>query len=181
MAVPGAGNALRVRRATAADAEVLAAIGRASFSEAYGPGSKPEDIADHLQRHFRADVIRDEMARPGCDYWLATMGTEPAGLAKSRSDRSPAGLPEPNCLELELLYIAPACQRRGVGHALLDRVEALAAERGLAGIWLSVWEDADWAVGFYRKHGYTAFAKHTFTVGRSEFTDDLMWLDLGRP
>jgi GNAT superfamily N-acetyltransferase len=178
MAAGVAGHELRVRRATERDAGALAAVGRASFSEAYGPSSKPGDLADHLHRHFRAEVIRDEMARPGCDYWLAEVGGAPAGLAKTRSDRSPDELPRPKCLELELLYIAPTFQRRGAGHALLDRVQALAVERGFGGIWLSVWEEAHWAVSFYEKRGFSAFAKHRFTVGRSEFTDELMLLDL---
>lgn len=179
MAAGECGGELHVRRATEKDAEALAAVGSASFSTAYGPGSNPEDIADHLHRHFRAEVIRDAMANTDCDYWLAEMGGEPVGLAKTRRDRSPAGLPRPGCLELELLYVAPAFQRRGVGHALLDHAEDIAAEGDFGGIWLSVWEDADWAVSFYRKRGFTAFAKHTFTVGRSEFTDDLMWLAIG--
>ena len=63
----------------------------------------------------------------------------------------------------------------------MGRVEALAGELGFAGTWLSVWEDADWAVRFYRKRGFVAFATHTFTVGQTDFTDDLMWraLDAG--
>jgi ribosomal protein S18 acetylase RimI-like enzyme len=180
MSAQGPGDKVRVRRAIERDADALAAVGRASFRGAYGPGSKPEDIADHLHRHFRAEVIRGELAASGRDYWLAQMDKEPAGLAKTRSDRSPDELPRPNCLELELLYVAPGFQRRGVGHALLDRIEDVAADRGFGGIWLSVWEEADWAVGFYRKRGFVAFAKHTFTVGRSEFTDDLMWLPVPR-
>ena len=170
-----------VRLATPADAESLAEIGQASFRAAYGPGSKPEDIADHLHRHFRAAVIVDEMARKSTAYWLASVDGAPAGLAKTRSDRNPDNLPRPDLLELELLYIAPAFQRRGVGDALMGRVEALAGELGFAGTWLSVWEDAEWAVRFYRKRGFLAFATHTFTVGQTDFTDDLMWraLDAG--
>ena len=64
---------------------------------------------------------------------------------------------------------------------LLAGVPVSAAPADIAGTWLSVWEDADWAVRFYRKRGFVAFATHTFTVGQTDFTDDLMWraLDAG--
>lgn len=171
---------LRVRRARPADAEAVAAIGRVSFSTAYSPGSDPADIADHLHRNFRAEVVLAEMAEAGREYWLASVGNTPAGIAKIRSDRPPEGLPAHPGLELQLLYVAPDFQAHGVGSALLDRVVGIAGERGFACVWLSVWEYADWALVFYKRRGFETFSSHTFAVGASTFTDDLMWLPLDK-
>ncbi len=46
-------------------------------------------------------------------------------------------------------YVAPASQGRGAGGALLEH---LAAERSML---VGTWAAAEWAIGFYRRHGFT--------------------------
>ena len=47
-------------------------------------------------------------------------------------------------------YVLPAHQRRGVGAALLGHLRALSRRRMLIGTWAA----ADWAIGFYERHGF---------------------------
>jgi GNAT superfamily N-acetyltransferase len=47
-------------------------------------------------------------------------------------------------------YVAPAGQRRGIGGALLGHIAAATDRRMLVGTWSA----ADWAVAFYRRHGF---------------------------
>jgi GNAT superfamily N-acetyltransferase len=47
-------------------------------------------------------------------------------------------------------YVRPASQRRGVGAALLGHLRGISARRMLVG----TWADADWAIRFYRGHGF---------------------------
>jgi GNAT superfamily N-acetyltransferase len=47
-------------------------------------------------------------------------------------------------------YVAPGSQRRGVGAALLDQVASGAARPLLVGTWAA----AEWAIAFYRRHGF---------------------------
>ena len=47
-------------------------------------------------------------------------------------------------------YVAPASQRSGVGSALLDRLLRSTRRRTLVGTWAA----AEWAVRFYRRHGF---------------------------
>jgi GNAT superfamily N-acetyltransferase len=55
--------------------------------------------------------------------------------------------------EVELIrhaYVLPGSQRRGVGGALLDHLAARSDRRMLVGTWAA----ADWAIDFYRRHGF---------------------------
>ena len=51
-------------------------------------------------------------------------------------------------------YVTPGSQRRGVGSALLERLERSRKRRLLVGTWAA----ADWAVRFYRRHGFELVA-----------------------
>jgi GNAT superfamily N-acetyltransferase len=47
-------------------------------------------------------------------------------------------------------YVLPGRQRHGVGGALLRHLRRLTARRMLVGTWAA----ADWAIRFYRRHGF---------------------------
>jgi GNAT superfamily N-acetyltransferase len=47
-------------------------------------------------------------------------------------------------------YVLPACQGQGVGTALLRHLRGLGTRRMLVGTWAA----AEWAVRFYRRHGF---------------------------
>ena len=48
------------------------------------------------------------------------------------------------------VYVLPESQRRGVGAALLGHLRDVTGRRMLVGTWAS----ADWAIRFYRRHGF---------------------------
>ena len=47
-------------------------------------------------------------------------------------------------------YVHPDAQRRGIGAALLRHLRDVSTRRMLVGTWAS----ADWAIAFYRRHGF---------------------------
>ncbi len=58
-----------------------------------------------------------------------------------------------NVREVDLIrhaYVSPGSQRRGVGAALLEHLARRSSRRTLVGTWAA----AEWAVNFYRRHGF---------------------------
>jgi GNAT superfamily N-acetyltransferase len=51
-------------------------------------------------------------------------------------------------------YVMPGSQRRGIGGKLLRHLRRLSTLRMLVG----TWEAADWAIAFYRRHGFELVA-----------------------
>ena len=47
-------------------------------------------------------------------------------------------------------YVLPGNQRRGMGGALLGHLRRMSTRRMLVGTWAA----ADWAIRFYRRHGF---------------------------
>jgi GNAT superfamily N-acetyltransferase len=56
-------------------------------------------------------------------------------------------------------YVTPGSQRKGVGGALLEHVASAATRRILVGTWAA----ADWAIGFYRRHGFELLSRERAT------------------
>ena len=55
---------------------------------------------------------------------------------------------------IDWVYVLPEHQRRGIGSALLTRLELEAVQMGLRRLRLYTAENATWAVRFYTKRGY---------------------------
>ena len=56
-------------------------------------------------------------------------------------------------LDVDLIrhaYVLPGLQRQGIGAALLKHLRLTSARRMLVGTWAA----ADWAISFYRRHGF---------------------------
>jgi GNAT superfamily N-acetyltransferase len=57
-------------------------------------------------------------------------------------------------------YVLPSRQRGGIGGALLAHLRQSSKRRILVG----TWQAADWAIGFYRRHGFELVAPARKTV-----------------
>lgn len=167
---------LKIRLATAADAPELSAVGSRVFRDAYGGTAPDDDIADHVGAFFSESVVRAEISRADVTYFMATEDDHCAGLVKMRDSDVPALVFADSAVEVQQLYVSMDFQRRGVGALLLDAVVAATRLRGIDGIWLSVWTEADWAVTFYVKYGFETRGEVTFSLAATDFIDHLMWL-----
>ncbi len=49
-------------------------------------------------------------------------------------------------------YVLPHWQQQGIGHQLLNHLKTLVTTPRLL---VGTWADADWAIRFYQKHGFT--------------------------
>ena len=170
---------IETRPADSSDVPALAKLGHSSFWDAYGGTGTNEDIADHIEKYFSASAISREMALPRVTYLIAHEGEGFSGFVKVRDGGPHACLEADTAVEVQQLYVSPDFQRRGVGGILMDVTVALARERRVEGIWLSVWTDADWAVAFYEKYGFVRKGTDDFQVGSEVYLDHIMWLPIG--
>lgn len=158
------------------DVGELSAIGGKVFWDAYGGTAPDADIERHVADYFGVAAIEKEIVSPAVRYLKACEGGELAGLVKMRDSDVPELLGGKTAVEIQQLYVSVDFQRRGVGALLIDAVSDEVRRRGIDGIWLSVWSEADWATSFYRKCGFVALGKIPFMLADVEYVDYLMWL-----
>ena len=64
-------------------------------------------------------------------------------------------------------YTLPACQRQGIGSKLLQHLAGL-TERPLL---MGTWKNADWAIRFYEKHGFTLVTENEKNILLKKYWD----------
>jgi ribosomal protein S18 acetylase RimI-like enzyme len=166
---------ITIRDAGIDDVETLSTIGHASFRAAYQNHSEPDDLLEHLDAFFGEEAIRRAIKQPGCHYLLAMNNADAAGFVKIRENTRPNDVPASRALELHQIYVMPGLQRFGIGGRLIEAAARYARDKAADGIWLSVWEDAPWAVNCYRKNGFEQVGTIDFQLGKTVYNDLLMW------
>jgi GNAT superfamily N-acetyltransferase len=135
---PGHGARLsRIRRCSDDERAAILAIVNAA-AEAYR-GVIP---ADRWHEPYMSASELDGEIAAGVEFW----GCEAEGALVGIMGIQSVG-------DVDLIrhaYVIPGSQRGGIGSALLDHFAASSERRMLVGTWAA----ADWAIRFYRRHGF---------------------------
>jgi ribosomal protein S18 acetylase RimI-like enzyme len=167
---------LTIRRATPADAAVLAPFAARCFEQAFGAQNDPKDLAAHLAKSFGVARLTEELQDPGYVTLLAlTADEEPAGYAQLRRQPPPACVTTARPAELRRFYVDGRWHGSGIAGQLMQAALAAAHETlGAASLWLSVWTENPRAVAFYAKHGFAIAGSADFWVGADRQSDHIM-------
>ena len=177
----GVPNQLSIRRAGAADAPVIARIGREWFGDTYAAQIRPEDLSAYLDQTYGDALQRKELLDPERVCLLAEAEGRPVGYAMLR--RSPAnaeraGVAAAGAVELQRLYVDFRWQGRGVAQQLMQAVVEAARALGGLSLWLGVWEENPRAIRFYDKCGFMPVGSQDFNLGAARQRDRVMVLTL---
>jgi GNAT superfamily N-acetyltransferase len=152
-------------------------MGRRCFAETFGPAFPPDDMALHLEAKFGPDALAAEYLDPALEIRLAEDGADIAAYLKL----GPMSLPAPyapGALELRQLYVLEPWQGAGVAAALMAWAVETARAGGAPALYLSVWEEGQRAIAFYRKHGFETTGTAPFRLGTRIYQDPIMRLAL---
>ena len=163
-----------LRRATPADATLLAALARTAFDDTFGAANDPADMTAYLAKAFGEAVQRAELADPRNTVFFAEREGTPVGYAMLREGDAPLGVDDDDVLEIARLYSFKRWIGSGVGAALMQHCLDEASRRGRRTIWLGVWEHNTRAIVFYRRWGFADVGAQPFQLGTDLQTDRVM-------
>ena len=154
-----------IRRAVAADADTLAALGAATFVETFGHLYSPPDLQVFLDESHAPEAYAKVLADPAYALWIAEDDGRPVAYAQA----GPCGLPHaearPAHGELKRLYVRADAQNTGTGRALMDAAMAWLERDGPRPLWISVWSENLGAQRFYGRYGFEFAGEYAFLVG----------------
>jgi putative acetyltransferase len=149
----GAGAA-RIRPATDADGEAIAAIMRTVFADYPHCFFLPEEVPElaAVASHYRAH---------GGNVWVATEPA-PGGGERVVGSLACAATTDPATFEIFKVYLLHAARGRGLGARMLEA--ALAHARAAGARRLRLWSDTKFVEGhaFYRRNGFRRIAAVRF-------------------
>jgi GNAT superfamily N-acetyltransferase len=174
--VPPAG--LHIRRASPADASLLASLGAETFVKSFGAQNTPENLAKHLSLAFGDEIQRRELADPAVTYLIAEQNGRTAGYAQVREGDAPDCIAGANPVEVRRFYVVHDFHGTGIAQALMDACAREAKRRGGRTLWLSAWDQNPRAIRFYTKWGYEDVGGQTFMLGDDPQQDRVLALSL---
>jgi ribosomal protein S18 acetylase RimI-like enzyme len=167
-----------IRRADVTNASLLARLGAQTFHDAFATFNSAEDMETYMQSSFTEDKLKAEIQTDGAEFYIAHMGDEPLGFAKTGQQAPPDEIAAFKCRELERIYVLKEHQSLKVGEKLLTFCIEKAKAEKYEVMWLGVWEHNPRAVAFYQRFGFERFGEHDFQLGSDTQTDWLMMLNL---
>lgn len=165
-----------VRECTAADASRVAALGARLFREAYGPTHPEPELSRYLAREYTTAVFADAATQDGAFLLVVEdpNGVEIGYTWVRSSPNPPNGVSGMHCAEIVRFYVATERQGQGLGALLMTRCFDVARARGYDALWLQVWKEAPWAIGFYKKMGFEIVGSAVFYFGDRIGDDHVM-------
>ncbi len=169
-------GAFTIRRCAASDAPALASLGARLFTETYGPTHPEPELSRYLARSFSVEDVRQAISDGDVSMFMVEDSSGvPIAYAYLRvTSEPPAGVDGRHPFEIVRFYVDAATQGRGIGAALMDACLRDAEERGAGVVWLQVWKEAPWAVGFYQRMGFSVVGSAPFYFGDQVGDDHIM-------
>jgi ribosomal protein S18 acetylase RimI-like enzyme len=160
------------RVASPADAEILAEVGRKTFSETFSAANTAENMRSYLEKTFAVDQVQKELEDPQCSFILMYDNEKIAGYAKiRRRDTDKNGIRK---LEIERIYADKEYIGKKAGKTLMQACLDTARNEGYKTVWLGVWEHNERAISFYEQWGFKTTGAHPFVLGEDVQIDLIM-------
>jgi ribosomal protein S18 acetylase RimI-like enzyme len=169
-------GAFAIRRCDASDASTLASLGARLFTETYSPTHPEPELSRYLSRAFAVEGVSEAISDSGASMYLVedSLGVPIAYAYLRATSDPPDGVAGRRPFEIVRFYVDAARQGQGVGAALMDACFSDARQRGADVIWLQVWKEAPWAVGFYKRMGFSVVGSAPFYFGDQVGDDHIM-------
>jgi ribosomal protein S18 acetylase RimI-like enzyme len=161
---------IEIKKANADDAEIIALLGRTTFSDTFKIFfHQSKDLSDYLDHTFSVPKIYDSLVKKENVYWIALHNGLPVGYAKLKLNSVSKFVSSAKVCQLQKIYVLKDYILTGIGkqlhNALIDEATALGNEY----IWLSVLDENKRAVKFYKREAYEKIGTHTFQIGSQIF------------
>ena len=158
---------LAIRTASVAEIPTLRALAERIWRRSYATLLPPGQIDYMLDRMYAPETIAREMAE-GVIWEIAWLDDGIVGFHSCTPEA------ETGRIKLNKIYLLPEQQGWGFGQRLLDRVHALAAQRGAGRVWLQVNKQNARAIRAYERAGYAIERSAVFDIGGGFIMDDFI-------
>ena len=166
---------ITIREATLNDIEVLALLGRVTYSESHGHFiNNKEDLSNYNDEAFSIEKTTEEIHKKENIYWIAYSNHLPIGYAKLVLNAENESISDKNSCRLERIYVLNEFLGQKVGYQLYNAILNKAKELNFNQIWLTVYIKNYKAIKFYEKQDFKKVGDYTFWVNGKAFENFIL-------
>lgn len=160
---------IKIRKANAADAAILALLARISFEQAFGCVWDKDVLKNYLSKTFCVQKMKQSIEKENNIFWIAFADELPVGYAKLKKYSPYEKLHDPRPAQLQKIYLLTDFTRIGIGEKMQDALFNEVALNGIETLWLAVWDKNDKAVQFYERHGFEKTTTYHYDYEKMSF------------
>lgn len=169
---------MTLKRCTIADLDTVRDVSARTFTQTFAAQNTADDIDAYIAESFARETLAAQLTEPQTLFFLVCVDEDVAGYLKLNLGGAQTENRGGNAMEVERIYTLARFKRQGLGTVMMKRAVEEATTRGLATVWLGVWEHNHPARRFYESLGFSVCGSHVFTLGSDEQTDLLMELKI---
>lgn len=161
---------IKIKKATITDIEVLAMLGRLTWSESHGPYIEDKnEVLQYLNENFSVSQTRLNLNNSNQLFYIIYVDDFPAGYAKLILNTSNKNVISLNNCQLERIFILNEFISLKIGQKLLSFVENQARKLKLDTMWLTVYIKNNRAIRFYERNEFKKVGELNFIVSGKEY------------
>lgn len=154
-------------RATPADLQLVAEIGKISFTESHKKSAEAKVINSYLDALYSFESFAADLQNPKNLYHLLYHNGEAVGYSKIILNAPHANIPGAHVTKLERIYLLEKFYDLKLGKELFEFNLNLSKTNNQTGMWLFVWKENKRAIRFYEKAGFVIVGSHNFHLAES--------------
>jgi len=156
---------IKIKLATKADIDLLAILGRQTWSESHGDyiADKNERL-NYLNKSFSVSKTKENINDPNQHYYIVFADDLPVGYAKLVVNATNENVTSQNSCQLERIFILNDFIPLKIGQPLLTFVEEQAKKMQLDTMWLTVYIKNKRAIRFYERNEFKNVGAIDFIV-----------------
>lgn len=155
-----------IRRAELGDAEALAQLGAATFTETFGHLYPPEDLQSFLQSAHSVANWRKTLLDSNTAAWLVDVESERnIGFIVVGACKLPVQNLEAKAGEVQQLYVSSKYHNLRLGSRLMKIGLDWLEQQSRSPVYIGVWSENCGAQRFYARYGFGKVGEYGFRVG----------------
>ena len=161
---------IKIKVAKESDVQVLALLGRITYSESHGHFIEDKnDLISYLTGAFSVEQTTKDVLDSNNLVYIIYYDDLPVGYAKMVLNANHESVISKNSGLLERIYLLNDFIPMKIGQQFLTFIEQKAKEIQLDTIWLSVYIKNERAIRFYEKNEYRKVGELNFLVSGKEY------------
>jgi len=161
---------IKIKKAKAADTEVLALLGRITYAESHSHFiDDKNDLSKYTNEAFSVSKTKQDINNPKNLFYIIYVDDLPVGYAKLVVNAKHKSIASQNNCCLEKIYILNDFIPLKIGQQLLTFVEEKAKAIQLDTMWLSVYIKNNRAIRFYERNKFKNVGELNFLVNGKEY------------